>query len=509
MINFNEFLSLFSLFPELLAHLSDDDRDRGLRKPKSSGFFGNFGRRSIHPSNHDDVFTNVRTTRGRSIPVPVNKQQLRQSVRQQHVDVDLVELLAEQLCLSQTGGGGGYDKGQKERDRRLLQLNDSSVQLLLHEDPEEAGTSSSNSSCGSVSSGDEEVHHHRNDEDVILPLIDDLVVGSKFARQLSKSHSVVVEEQQQGNNSIVFEGAKKKKKKKTQKKNGSGDDLLTPRIIVEVDDDTTTDDDEELHQYHRRGPKASSVAQRSLLALPESPTRFCFIDGTNQVSVRDTVLRYCDQTEPLRFADVYSERVLRQCRKVGEGVYSEVFMYRQFPVDAANANDSVAIEGKAIVLKVIPIEGALIVNGEVQKKFDEILSEIIISKELSDLRYDGRNKTNGFVNVERVRCVKGRYPSYLVDLWDLYNDNHGSDNDHPEVFDDEQLFIVLELENAGQDLEAFNFNNAVQGHAAFLQVRRRMVIIIYCFRCFMIITLDFCLRLWMKWKRRMCSTKGG
>lgn len=410
------------------------------------------------------------------------------------MDVDLVELLAEQLCLSQTGGGGGYDKGQKERDRRLLPLNDSSVQLLLHEDPEEAGTSSSNSSCGSVSSGDEEVHHHRNDEDVILPLIDDLVVGSKFARQLSKSHSVVVEEQQQGNNSIVFEGAKKKKNKKTQKKNGSGDDLLTPRIIVEVDDDTTTDDDEELHQYHRRGP-TQAVAQKSLLALPESPTRFCFIDGTNQVSVRDTVLRYCDQTEPLRFADVYSERVLRQCRKVGEGVYSEVFMYRQLPVDAANANDSVAIEGKAIVLKVIPIEGALIVNGEVQKKFDEILSEIIISKELSDLRYDGRNKTNGFVNVERVRCVKGRYPSYLVDLWDLYNDNHGSDNDHPEVFDDEQLFIVLELENAGQDLEAFNFNNAVQGHAAFLQVRRRkMMLIIYCFRCFIMISLNFCLR---------------
>lgn len=357
-------------------------------------------------------------------------------------------------------GRGGAGTGATRADRKktvdqLALLNDSSVQLLLHDENEEDEEGKSRTSSCSVSS-DEGVKD--DDSSHLVVVVEDLVVGSKFARQLSKSHSVLVEEVTGGGGgnqdifqlgeSIVLEGPEE------------DDD-----VIVDSTEDEGSSDAEEEKQRQQRKRGTKSVG----LVLPESPTRFCFVDGTNQVSVRDTVLKYCDQSEPLRFADVYSERVLRQCRKVGEGVYSEVFMYRQF--DEGNNKSSAANEGKAIVLKVIPIEGELIVNGEVQKKFDEILSEIIISKELSDLRYDTRNKTNGFVNVERVRCVKGRYPSYLVDLWDLYNENHGSDNDHPEVFGEEQLFIVLELENAGQDLEAFNFHNAVQGYAAFLQVR--------------------------------------
>lgn len=353
-------------------------------------------------------------------------------------------------------GGRGTRADRKKTVDQLALLNDSSVQLLLHDenDEEEDVEGKSRTSSCSVSS-DEGANN--DDSSHLVVVVEDLVVGSKFARQLSKSHSVVVEEiPGGGGGQDIFQLGESIVLEET-----GGDQF--GGVIVE-DDDSSNDEegdasDAEEQKARKRGTKSVG------LVLPESPTRFCFVDGTNQVSVRDTVLRYCDQSEPLRFADVYSERVLRQCRKVGEGVYSEVFMYRQF--DEANA-----AEGKAIVLKVIPIEGELIVNGEVQKKFDEILSEIIISKELSDLRYDTRNKTNGFVNVERVRCVKGKYPSYLVDLWDLYNENHVSDNDHPEVFGEEQLFIVLELENAGQDLEAFNFHNAVQGYAAFLQVRR-------------------------------------
>lgn len=52
------------------------------------------------------------------------------------------------------------------------------------------------------------------------------------------------------------------------------------------------------------------------------------------------------------------------CKKIGEGVYGEVFMS----------------EGQdRSVLKVIPIEGEACVNGEPQKKFEEILSEIVIA----------------------------------------------------------------------------------------------------------------------------------
>ncbi|XP_059617551.1 serine/threonine-protein kinase haspin homolog [Phlebotomus argentipes] len=180
-----------------------------------------------------------------------------------------------------------------------------------------------------------------------------------------------------------------------------------------------------------------------------------YING--DLTHRGLVLRYCGQSEPLDFNEVYSESVLRNCRKVGEGVYSEVFMFKD-------------LHGRPIVLKVIPIEGDKLVNGEVQKRFEEIISEIVITAELSKLKNGQEYRTAGFVDLVNVRCVQGSYPEHLVDLWELYRDNQGTDNDHPEIFDHDQLYIVLELGNGGQDLEAFNFKNALEAYSAFIQV---------------------------------------
>lgn len=58
--------------------------------------------------------------------------------------------------------------------------------------------------------------------------------------------------------------------------------------------------------------------------------------------------------------------------------------------------------GEPIVLKIIPIEGKTLVNGEVQKKYDEILSEIVIAMELSNLKNGKDYMTNGFVHVKQV-----------------------------------------------------------------------------------------------------------
>lgn len=63
-----------------------------------------------------------------------------------------------------------------------------------------------------------------------------------------------------------------------------------------------------------------------------------------------------------------------------------------------------------------------------------------------------------------------------MDLWELYRDNHGTENDHPEIFPEDQLYIVFELGNAGQDLEAYNFDNGAQSFSAFLQVMLRLMI---------------------------------
>lgn len=130
--------------------------------------------------------------------------------------------------------------------------------------------------------------------------------------------------------------------------------------------------------------------------------------------------------------------------------------------------------GVPVVLKIIPIEGDQLINGEPQKKFSEILSEVVIAMELSSLRNGKDFMTNGFVNVKKITCVQGVYPAHLIDLWELYRDNSDTENDHPDVFLDDQLFIVFELANAGQDLEAFTFDNAHQSNSAFLQVSSRI-----------------------------------
>lgn len=158
----------------------------------------------------------------------------------------------------------------------------------------------------------------------------------------------------------------------------------------------------------------------------------------------------------------FTESRLACCRKIGEGVYGEVFMTRPNP---ANLNG-------ATVLKVMPIEGDFLVNGEPQKKFEEILSEMVISLELSGLRAPERQTsvTENFVHVQGSWCVKGRYPQDLLHLWDLYNEEKNSENDRPDIFPDAQLYVVLEFAHGGRDLEGYVFNNARDLMAVFLQI---------------------------------------
>lgn len=135
---------------------------------------------------------------------------------------------------------------------------------------------------------------------------------------------------------------------------------------------------------------------------------------------------------------------------------------------------------QSYVLKIIPIEGDIEINGAQQKRFDEILQEVIISQELSALRQKTTNRTAGFVEVLHVRLIEGRYPAHLLALWNQYDQYQGSDNDCPDVFGEQQLYIVFELANSGTDLEAFQFKNAEQSFSAFKQVSISLRFFFYC-----------------------------
>lgn len=87
------------------------------------------------------------------------------------------------------------------------------------------------------------------------------------------------------------------------------------------------------------------------------------------------------------------------------------------------------------------------------------------------MRYTVDNSTYTFNEVQQIKCVQGSYPKRLLDLWDLYDETQGSENDYPEMFDNNQLYMVLQLSHGGKDLESYQFNNAMQVYAMFEQVR--------------------------------------
>lgn len=80
--------------------------------------------------------------------------------------------------------------------------------------------------------------------------------------------------------------------------------------------------------------------------------------------------------------------------------------------------------------------------------------------------------------------MQGKYPKHLIDLWDLYDEARGSENDRPDLFTGVQLYVVLELANAGQDLEAYQFLNAEQAFSIFNQVWKNSSLVFIFFLLF-------------------------
>ncbi|KAI8531779.1 hypothetical protein RHMOL_Rhmol11G0162200 [Rhododendron molle] len=134
--------------------------------------------------------------------------------------------------------------------------------------------------------------------------------------------------------------------------------------------------------------------------------------------------------------------------KVGEGTYGEAFE-----------------AGKA-VCKVVPIDGDLRVNGEVQKRSDELLEEAILSRTLNHLRAHDSQVTNScttFIQTLGLSVCQGPYDVALIRAWEEWDGKHGSENDHPKEFPEKQCYVVFVQEHGGQDLESFvllNFNEA-------------------------------------------------
>ncbi|CAI9101377.1 OLC1v1038687C1 [Oldenlandia corymbosa var. corymbosa] len=168
------------------------------------------------------------------------------------------------------------------------------------------------------------------------------------------------------------------------------------------------------------------------------------------------LLTACGQSSPSTFLDVlstYSDKEV--IIKVGEGTYGEAFKV-----------------GKT-VCKIVPFNGEIRVNGELQKRAEELLEEVMLSCTLNQLRSCENHVLNActsFIQTLDLRVCQGHYDAALIRAWEDWDEKHGSENDHPKQFPQNQCYIVFVQEHGGQDLESFVLLNFDEARSLLVQV---------------------------------------
>lgn len=132
------------------------------------------------------------------------------------------------------------------------------------------------------------------------------------------------------------------------------------------------------------------AGNRKSVYQPDITKRLKSSSNYTNCSWREQVLRRCKQSDIIKFNQFYPNSVYKKCKKIGEGTYAEVYLNTQYKS----------------VMKIIPVEGEIEINGEVQKTYEQILPEIVISMELHNLNSNKKNQTSGFVGVKSVNFIK-------------------------------------------------------------------------------------------------------
>ncbi|ESQ35924.1 hypothetical protein EUTSA_v10007117mg [Eutrema salsugineum] len=167
------------------------------------------------------------------------------------------------------------------------------------------------------------------------------------------------------------------------------------------------------------------------------------------------LLSACGQMQPSSFMEALSKFCEPESIvKIGEGTYGEAF----------RAGTSVC--------KIVPIDGDFRVNGEIQKRADELLEEVILSWTLNQLREcetEAQNSCLTFIKTQDIKVCQGPYDPILIKAWEDWDAKHGSENDHPD-FPEKQCYVMFVLEHGGKDLESFVLLNFDEARSLLVQV---------------------------------------
>ncbi|XP_051146488.1 serine/threonine-protein kinase haspin homolog [Andrographis paniculata] len=198
----------------------------------------------------------------------------------------------------------------------------------------------------------------------------------------------------------------------------------------------------------------AAVGKLSLTSRPSLDAQ-----GWNSFSA---LLTACGQSAPSTMTEILlSYCDCKNITKVGEGTYGEAFKVGDY------------------VCKIVPFDGDLQVNGEVQKKSEELLEEVVLSCTLNRLRgHEGDiyNACTTFIQTIDLRVCQGSYDSALVSAWEEWDGKHSSENDHPKEFPSDQCYVMFVQEHGGRDLESFVLLNFDEARSLLVQVTSALAV---------------------------------
>ncbi|RUS13740.1 hypothetical protein BC937DRAFT_94844 [Endogone sp. FLAS-F59071] len=234
-----------------------------------------------------------------------------------------------------------------------------------------------------------------------------------------------------------------------------------------------------------------TVASSSPIFIPSTPPSASDVDSLVEsmglrLSIRRSrpeivaphlrqLLEECGQRRVGSFEEMLGEATLAHATKLGEATFAEVFSIpSEFISSTSSSTSSLALSPSNVsrlhthehplVLKIVPFGSGdrILVNGLPQAECEDVLQEIVVTR--------GMAGVEGFIGVEKVAVCCGTYPERLLQEWDRWDEEKGSENDRPDYFPSTQLYCVLVLEHGGSDLEHVKLRNWRQAAAVFWQV---------------------------------------